>query len=184
MSLDYFLDNPDYTLRWPSELFADEVRRLLTRAYQFGRTREWDDEIDHLLREAFTSPAMARDFGELLTNEHLAARLTELADNALRLQGEASAPPYFSQKHSATAEAATTSRTVIVFRVRRLIQKFLDEHYFSQEIGFDCVDGNGDFGESPVEHLDERVGKPMLWVDDPDEWEGFESSSLDPSLWD
>ena len=183
MSLDYFLDNPDYTIRWPPELFAREIRRLLGRAYQFGRTREWNGEIDHLLREAFTSPAMAEDFGGLLTNEHVAARLTELANNALHLQREASRPPYFSQKRSAVAEAEAASRTAVVFRVRRLIQEFLDQHYFAQEIGFGCFDGHGDFGKSPAEQLSDRVGKPWLWVDDLIDWERDDHVSLGPSSW-
>ena len=67
--------------------------------------------------------------------------------------------------------------------VRRLIQELLEEHYFAEEIGFDCLDDHGDFGRSPAEQLRERVGKPELWVDDLTDWERGDHFSLEASSW-
>ena len=62
LSADYFLDNADYTLRWPPEVFAKEVQLLARRGSQFGMDDDWEKEVDLLLRQAFVSPVPAEDF--------------------------------------------------------------------------------------------------------------------------
>lgn len=65
LSADYFLDNADYTLRWPPEVFAKEVRLLVRRGSQFGVDHDWEEEVDLLLRQAFVSSVPAEDFGKV-----------------------------------------------------------------------------------------------------------------------
>ena len=55
MSADYFVDNADYTLRWPLEVFAKEVQLLVRRGSQFGMDDDWEEEVNLLLRQAFVS---------------------------------------------------------------------------------------------------------------------------------
>ena len=62
LSADYFLDNADYTLRWPPEVFAKEVQLLVRRGSQFGIDDDWEAEVDLLLRQAFVSSVPAEDF--------------------------------------------------------------------------------------------------------------------------
>lgn len=62
MSADYFVDNADYTLRWPPEVFAKEVQLLVRRGSQFGMDDDWEEEVNLLLRQAFVSLVPAEDF--------------------------------------------------------------------------------------------------------------------------
>lgn len=45
--------DPDYTLRWPPELFAEEVRHLVVAARSGTLDDEWEEEVATLLRQAF-----------------------------------------------------------------------------------------------------------------------------------
>lgn len=62
MSAEYFQDNPDYTLRWPPRLFADELNSLYRRGVTVGADYEWEREVTRLLEEAFISSVPAQDF--------------------------------------------------------------------------------------------------------------------------
>lgn len=57
-----FVDDPDYTLRWPSAVFAEEAERLARRGAEWGMSRDWKEEVDLLLRQAFASSVPADDF--------------------------------------------------------------------------------------------------------------------------
>ena len=65
MSADYFVDNADYTLRWPPEVFAKEVQLLVRRGSQFGIDHDWEEEVDLLLKQAFVSPVPAEEFARV-----------------------------------------------------------------------------------------------------------------------
>ena len=181
--MDHFVDNPDYTLKWPPDLFAHEARRLVTRPIHASQVSRWMSEAEHLLEEVFTSSSAARAFRHVGNVSAAISRLRQLADIAPRLLREVSPRPYFSQRRSMPAEATAAALPEVVRRMRRLIQGFLDQHYFASRIGFACVDGNGDFGKSPAEHLKERVGKPQLWVDDAAEWEDDHPWAIPPEDW-
>ena len=58
----YYDDNPDYTLRWPSKLFALEAELLVRRGAELGTDSDWQEEVALLLRQAFVSPVPANDF--------------------------------------------------------------------------------------------------------------------------
>jgi hypothetical protein len=57
-----FVHDPDFCLRWPNDLFADEVRRLIDRARTAGITSEWREEVEQLLRQAFVSSVPVQEF--------------------------------------------------------------------------------------------------------------------------
>jgi len=63
-----FADDPDYTLRWPPDIFEDELRRLIRRAESEGRGSEWRDEVCLLLRQAFSSTVPFEDFERVVDN--------------------------------------------------------------------------------------------------------------------
>ena len=60
--MSYFLNNPDYTLRWPPHILREELERILRRATQFGPDQSWRSEVDTLLRQAFTSSVPRQDY--------------------------------------------------------------------------------------------------------------------------
>ena len=68
MAIEYFLNNPDYTLRWPPELFANEAKRLVRRGETLGAGIDWVYEVKLLLRQAFESSVPAEDF-ELMARQ-------------------------------------------------------------------------------------------------------------------
>ena len=57
-----FADDPDFRLRWPNDLFADEVHRLIDRARTAGISREWQEEVEKLLQQAFASSVPVMEF--------------------------------------------------------------------------------------------------------------------------
>ena len=61
----YYDDNPDYTLRWPPELFALEAELLVRRGAELGTGSDWPEEVALLLRQAFVSPVPANDFDKV-----------------------------------------------------------------------------------------------------------------------
>lgn len=62
-----FASDSEYTLRWPPDLFAGEMRRLLRRGSQHGHTDEWEEEIALLLQQAFSSQVPAEDFRRVVS---------------------------------------------------------------------------------------------------------------------
>ena len=60
-----FVDDPDYALRWPPEIFRSEVERLIRRARQFGIDQSWRSQVGTLLKQAFRSSVPSQDFEQL-----------------------------------------------------------------------------------------------------------------------
>lgn len=61
-----FVGDPDYALRWPPAVFADETARLVRRGREFGTGTDWQDEVLLLLRQAFSSVVPRDDFKRAL----------------------------------------------------------------------------------------------------------------------
>ena len=68
--LSNFLADPDYVLRWPASVFADEATRLVRRARANGTGTDWQEEVLLLLRQAFSSVVPREDFKRVLAAEH------------------------------------------------------------------------------------------------------------------
>ena len=62
----YYDNNPDYTLRWPQELFVQEAQLLVRRGEELGTGSDWQEEVALLLRQAFVSPVPADDFEKVV----------------------------------------------------------------------------------------------------------------------
>lgn len=61
-----FDQDPDFTLEWPPELFETELRRLVVRCRQLGIDGDWRNEVETLLRQAFSSGAPCKQFENIL----------------------------------------------------------------------------------------------------------------------
>lgn len=61
-----FVGDPDYTLRWPPGIFAEEAGRLIRRATAWGINDDWMEEVGLLLRQAFKTSVPADDFAQVL----------------------------------------------------------------------------------------------------------------------
>ena len=96
--------------------------------------------------------------------------LRQLASVATRLPFARPPSPYFSRRSSDGELTLETALPSIAAKVRSLIQEFYDDHYFASDLGFLCVDGNGDFGSNPEKELERRVNKPHLWLAEPKTW--------------
>ena len=57
-----FADDPDFARRWPKDLLAQELRRLVTVGERDGVTQEWSEEVELLLQQAFSSTLPVDDF--------------------------------------------------------------------------------------------------------------------------
>ncbi len=54
--------DPDYTLRWPAELFSDEARRLVAAGRSTMPDDEWREAVETLLRQAFVGSKPIEEF--------------------------------------------------------------------------------------------------------------------------
>jgi hypothetical protein len=89
--------------------------------------------------------------------------LSTLVEAAADLPRERPVPPYWSQRGDGPAPP-NSSLLAIVRRVRSLVSQFEKDGYFSETIGYDCVDGNGDAESSAEEELAQRVGNRIFGV--------------------
>lgn len=55
-------NDPEYETRWPHDILAAQLDRLIVRGRVAGTDADWRDEVETVLRQAFTSPVPARDF--------------------------------------------------------------------------------------------------------------------------
>ncbi len=86
---------------------------------------------------------------------------------------QASKPkPHWSQRQPSHSTAPVEpDLDSLARRIQRQISEFGGMHWFAQQLGYECVDGNGDTGVTINDVLDERLGKGHLatpWR--PSEW--------------
>lgn len=89
--------------------------------------------------------------------------LSELVQDLSHLPVVGRPRPYWSQRGLQSQPPADDLLTT-VRRFRGLVQELMADHFFSQVFGFSCVDKNGDYGTSPEQELDARLGKGHLWL--------------------
>ena len=88
----YYDNNPDYTLRWPPELFAQEAGLLVRRGTELGTDTDWQHEVSVLLQQAFVSPVPVEDFGKVIkahAHDLARSRQASQAQQAARLPASA-----------------------------------------------------------------------------------------------
>ena len=176
--------DPNYALRWPSDLFADEARRLVDRGRRRGVDRAWLAEVGVLLGQAFTSQVPADDFRELVLPPPRPATddrrsdpvsrpevwLDELAAESGSLLGEPSLRPYHSQRDPARPTTSGYTLADTCYRVGGLVSEFHEDGFFDGGLGVSCVDDGPPPVSTPERELDRRVGKGRLWTSDPNNW--------------
>ena len=90
------------------------------------------------------------------------AWLAELEGDLANLRVVDRDRPYWSQR-GRLSEPPLLDLRAAVRRVRNLVEELMADHFFAKACGFECVDNNGDFGSSPEQELDLRLGKRHLW---------------------
>ena len=60
-----FASDPDYSVRWPVSVLRSELNRLIMGARDHGETADWKQEVELLLRQAFSSAVPREDFAKL-----------------------------------------------------------------------------------------------------------------------
>lgn len=58
--------DPEYEIRWPREILGAELDRVIARGRADGCGAAWQEEVETLLRQAFSSQVPQRDFQERL----------------------------------------------------------------------------------------------------------------------
>lgn len=61
-----FEGDPEFTLRWPPELFAEEARQLVARAGREGVDYSWRVQAETLLRQAFVTTVPVSELERIL----------------------------------------------------------------------------------------------------------------------
>lgn len=97
------------------------------------------------------------------------AWLTELAADAAQLPLPRRPLPYWSQRRAAETGQGVDLHTV-TRRVHREIHRLLTEHFFSESLGFECVDAQDEPVAHPDDEIEARVGKRHLWSSGPTGW--------------
>ena len=97
--------------------------------------------------------------------------LDELADSAGALHRASRPRLYYSQRRGSGPEPrAATPLAEVVRQIVQLVRKMASERLFAEVLGYDCVDSYGDFGSTPLDELESRLGKGRLWEAPPDTW--------------
>lgn len=88
--------------------------------------------------------------------------MEDLLQDVLALPSEARPRPHWSQRAQPDAPAIATDLQTVLRRVRAVISDFEAQHWFSQTLGFDCVDNHGESSRTLEDVLDATVGKGYL----------------------
>lgn len=187
---------PDYTLRWPPQLFVSELRTL---ADDLEHGRASDDDIEWLLTEAFIADKPADDYRAFTADasDHpwwstaAGSRrdqfLQRLIKAAPRFDQEVAPRPYFTARQAPAAvrpapgapdhEGARRSWVVAV-------HQFQQRGYLDRVAPHWCVDGDDDQVQ-PDEALNTVVSNRLgarpgdrFWPLDPQAWDGDTFFSL------
>lgn len=170
-------DPDDYELRWPPQLFVDEVDRLRGRKNApigalFGRDRlEWASDMEWLLAEAFVSSVPAEAFKLAVSGggwdgprvEEPEQWVSQLIREAAQWPEPRTRRPYWSIR---TASRGTSIRLDLDQTVQafvRLIDEFEANGYLAQAFGEGCVDDRYGPGPTPSDVLSRRLGYPVEW---------------------
>ncbi|HWJ64590.1 MAG TPA: hypothetical protein VNS19_21635 [Acidimicrobiales bacterium] len=177
--------DPEYALRWPPHLFAEEMSRLVAAAKAGSWDDSWDEQVETLLRQAFAGGEPAREFRELLDiptkstgrydgeepSDAAIAWLSDLVAIAEQLPSVQHPRPYWSQRTTTTdAGPEVLGLAEVAERFRKLVDQLETDRYFSRSIGYECVDGHGGEVGSIDDKLGELIGKADLWSTPTTSW--------------
>ncbi|MBE9924303.1 hypothetical protein G8C93_00140 [Cellulosimicrobium cellulans] len=163
------LDDPDFELLWPLDVFRDELDAVLAnRSAQATK---------HLLREAFASPRLAElvEKGEQFEDEYLVPTdvlgpARELRQRISEVREQKPPKPYYNQRSLPPLAPPRVSRVQLAGDAfARLVKEMDEAGYFDKGLGPDCVDAHR---APPSLLLEERLGVPDLWPLWSGEWSG------------
>ena len=168
-------DGPDYELRWPTKVFADELREILQR--QSGGN--WSTRVSNLLGEAFSGEEPRNDF-RASGNAGFAAPSMQDAQWTFAAQLLQAAPslrqyrqprPYYPQRIGSTAPAEPRGVDKVHRDFAALIAEFEGDGYLASAFPKDCVDDRRPVRVDPDAELTARLGRSGLWPLRPDTWD-------------
>lgn len=187
--LDVNHPGPDYTLRWPRELFVQEGRALQTSEPLLLKGT-WTDQVEWLLEEAFASTTPLTDFQQSdlrsTWSDDSAGRvgkvLPYLRQPALFLQAliaaapglpQASTPkPYYAARHG--LQLVNDDRPPDPGAVRRdwsgAIASLQRNDYLAH-MGQFCVDDRFPEPEALDDVIADRLGQRGLWSLKAEDWD-------------
>lgn len=187
---------PDYTLRWPRELFVREARVVLQRP----RTdADWGDMAELLLVEAFVSADPSIDLGECVepftkdsfTRSAVGGLLAtpafnpqhrflgQLVDAAARLPEETAPRPYYAARRGGPKPMAHPGYPGPVRHAWAVaVADFWQRGYLRRVAPARCVDGAEDqidpdvaMDDAITKRLGPRSSQPGYWPLSPDQWD-------------
>lgn len=163
----------DYVLRWPVDLFKQELAALLNQRDGLDR---WGERCELLLADAFAldtpretfvdlsdsgggwgAPTSSSPSNQLTRQQRWLAELLRRADH-LPIQGERRL--YFSER-KAGGGAGLLAVATAVSEFSRLVHGLQDRGYFEQRFGKDCVDDPTDV--DPAEIIRAQLPRDGLW---------------------
>jgi hypothetical protein len=157
------LTEPDYALRWPSDLFVAELT-----AIDLIEDHDWSVRIQLLLEEVFAGPAPRDEFkqrsgrrypGESSQQEQF---LAELVDQAPVLQLADEPRPYYPQRNLARSESILGPDAVRRAFVR-LVAQLSEAGYFARVFPDGCTDDREFYPIDRSDYIEERLGVGGLW---------------------
>lgn len=183
-----------FELKWPKDVFKDELDRLLRDSSQQPRSRmslsdsEWHEECELLLEEAFRYEEPKQEFGRcVLTTAFGENDTPSQVEWLLSIQRYAQylplgqqRRPYWSQQRSRTSADRKLSLREVSRQIRDLIAEFEAKGYLAQAFGQYCIDSGdevGMLGSEPTVELHRQLGRDDLWPIGR-YWEGYDLNDL------
>ncbi|MFF1820421.1 hypothetical protein ACFVWG_24155 [Kribbella sp. NPDC058245] len=174
--------SPDYELTWPPDLFRVELTKLINAP----KTPEWDERVELLLEDAFSTSVPGEDFKALpptpnpfaggpdswdrpkptATPSSRQKFLVSLLRRADSLPLPRQRVPYWSERQTG-ASVNSLSSTATAREFKRIVRNLLERGYFEKAFEKDCVDDPSD--TEPAGVIEEMTGRADLWVMDPTE---------------
>jgi hypothetical protein len=176
-------DPDDYELRWPPQLFADELDRLQGRRPDMlsgllGRSDTWADDTEWLLTEAFVSTAPADVFNRVKSSGGWGGRqqpsaeqwVSQLARQASKWPEPGTRKPYWSARGVRRPSPARMEFDEVTRNFVQLVDDLKAHGYLVQAFGKECVDDDGPLPD-PSAVLSARLGYAFSgWPLDPAGW--------------
>lgn len=165
-------DEPDFTLRWPRELFIFEAKQLLKRPDFEG----FPQRVSALCAEAFIDSDVERTldnafFGgwgkEQEHRQRAAAFLQKLIDEPQRLHGY-TRRKYYNERHF-SSRSTPQLNTPLATSFLKLIQEMSRSGYFPDVLPKECVDDLSTHDVDPSDVISRAIGVDVSWPEDLDE---------------
>lgn len=165
-------DPDDYELRWPPQLFIDEIHRLVSGLDRWSRGVLLDSRaVEWLLTEAFNSTIPAAEFRHAIGVDRISegeqvsetARpwLLDLVQEAARWPEPGTKKPYWSARMRRQDEQRRLDIRAFFHRYIEIVEGLETDGYFARAFGQECVDEKA--RPNPMGVLSRRLGYSVAW---------------------